>query len=320
MPAGLEFCLLGPLLVRRDGVTVPLPEGKQRVLLAALLLRTGRVVAADELAELLWAPTAPPPSAPVTVRNYVKRLRRALGPAGQDRIVTRPGGYLIRVEPGELDVWVLEQALAAVSAASWQDAARHAAAALRLWRGDPLCGVESPMLTAAEVSRLTELRLQAYELRIEADLQLGLHAAVVTDLRQLTAANPLRENLHAQLMLAFYRCGRRAEALEAYAQSRNVLIEEAGSEPGPVLQALHQQILRDDPALARPSAEPRADRARGPAAASPRQLPTDVRCFTGRDAELDALWGMLSDTSAAGPVVISAIAGTAGVGKPASEV
>ena len=83
MPAGLEFCLLGPLLVRRDGVTVPLPEGKQRALLAALLLRTGRIVAADELAELLWAPAAPPPSAPVTVRNYVKRLRRALGPASR---------------------------------------------------------------------------------------------------------------------------------------------------------------------------------------------------------------------------------------------
>jgi DNA-binding SARP family transcriptional activator len=324
MSAGLEFCLLGPLLVRRDGVTVPLPEGKQRALLAALLLRTGRIVAADELAELLWAPAAPPPSAPVTVRNYVKRLRRALGPAGQDRIVTRPGGYLIRVESGELDVWVLEQALAAAraaaTAASWQDAAKHAAAALELWRGDPLCGVESPMLIAAEVSRLTELRLQAYELRIEADLQLGLHAAVVTDLRQLTAANPLRENLHAQLMLALYRCGRRAEALEAYAQSRNVLVEEVGSEPGPQLQALHQQILRDDPALARPSAQPRADRARGPAAASPRQLPADVRCFTGRDAELDALWGMLSDTSAAGPVVISVIAGTAGVGKTALAV
>ena len=151
--AGVEFCLLGPLVVRRDGVAVPLPEGKQRTLLAALLLRAGRLVAADELAELLWASATPPPSAPVTVRNYVKRLRHSLGSAGRDRIITQPGGYLIRVEPGELDVWVMERALAAAhtaaSVAAWPDAARHAATALELWRGDPLSGVDSPMLTAA---------------------------------------------------------------------------------------------------------------------------------------------------------------------------
>ncbi|HXW46622.1 MAG TPA: BTAD domain-containing putative transcriptional regulator, partial [Streptosporangiaceae bacterium] len=301
-----------------------MPEGKQRTLLTALLLRAGRVVAAGELAELLWAPVAPPPSAPVTVRNYVKRLRHTLRAAGQDRIVTQAGGYLIRVERGELDVWVMEDALAvahrAAREAAWHDVARQATVALELWRGEPLSGLDLPTVAAAEMSRLTELQLQAHELRIEADLHLGLHAGVVTELRQLTGAHPLREHLHALLMLALYRCGRRAEALQAYRESRDVLIEEIGNEPGPELQALHQQILRDAPALAPTSAEPRPARAEGPTATAPRQLPRAVRCFTGRDAELSALSAMLSDISGGGTLVISAIAGTAGVGKTATAV
>ena len=324
MSAEVEFCLLGPLVVRRDGVALPLPEGKQRTLLTALLLYADRVVPAGELAELLWAPAPPPPSASVTVRNYVKRLRHALGSAGKDRIITRMGGYQIRVEPGELDIWVMDQALAAAhtaaSAAAWQDASSHAAAALELWRGDPLSDVDSPLLTAAQASHLTELRLQAHELRMEADLQLGLHAAVVTELRQLTTANPLREHLYALLMLALYRCGRRAEALEAYRESRGVLVAEMGAEPGPELQTLHQQILRDDPALATPSAQPRAGHAGGPApGAVPHQLSAAVAGFTGRAAELKALTQILDGTGASGPgtVVISAIGGTAGVGKTA---
>jgi DNA-binding SARP family transcriptional activator/Tfp pilus assembly protein PilF len=327
MPARLEFCLLGPLAVRRDGVAVPVPPGKQRALLAVLLLRAGQPVTADQLAELLWAP-APPPSATATVRNYIKRLRQALGAAGQDRIVTQPGGYLIRVDDGELDIARMEHELTtarrAFRDADWQRAGRHAGAAIGLWRGEPLCDVDLPMLGEQVVPRLTELRLQAHELRIEADLHLGRHAEVVAGLRELAGDHPLREHLHALLMLALYRCGRRAEALEAYRQARDVLVQEIGGDPGPELQALHRQILHDDPALsppppaAPPAGVPAGRRGQDP----PRQLPAAVGCFTGREAELAMMTGLLSRRSGAcaPAMVISAIGGTAGVGKTALAI
>jgi DNA-binding SARP family transcriptional activator len=332
MPARLEFCLLGPLTVRRDGVAVPVPPGKQRALLALLLLRAGQPVTAGQLAELLWATAPPPPSATATVRNYMKRLRQALGTAGQNRIVTQPGGYLISVDDGELDIAAMEHELTAARRAArdadWQQASRHAAAAIGLWRGEPLCDVDLPMLGEQEVPRLTELRLQAHELRIEADLNLARHTDVVADLRQLATAHPLREHLHALLMLALYRCGRRAEALEAYRQARNVLVQEIGGDPGPELQALQRQILHDDPALAPPPSPPGDAAECEPPATSalsppvPRQLPGGVSHFTGRTAELAALTGLLDQASAQPPgtVVISAIGGTAGVGKTALAV
>jgi DNA-binding SARP family transcriptional activator len=158
MPVRLEFCLLGPLTVRCDGVAVLVPPGKQRALLAVLVLRAGQPVTAGQLAELLWAPAPPPPSSTVTVRNYVKRLRQALGAAGQDRIVTRAGGYLIRVADGELDIARMEQELTAARRAArdadWQLASRHAAAATGLWRRKPLCDVDLPVLGEQEVPRL----------------------------------------------------------------------------------------------------------------------------------------------------------------------
>ncbi len=323
MPDRMEFCLLGPLAVRCNGVCVPVAQGKQRALLVVLLLRAGRTVPVDELAELLWAPAAPPPSATATVRNYVKRLRHALGPEGPDRIITQPGGYLIRVDSGELDISMMEQELVAarraVREASWQRAARHAAAALGRWRGEPLSDVGMPALTAQEALRLAELRLQASELRIEAELELAQHAEVLTELRQLSAAHPLREKLHVLLMLALYRCGRRAEALEAYRQARAVLIEEIGSEPGPELQALHQQVLRDDAALA-PQAG--AGRPWPVSQGAPRQLPATARFFAGREYELTTLNGLISpQTARAVPgIAIAAISGTAGVGKTALAI
>jgi DNA-binding SARP family transcriptional activator len=335
MPDEVQFCILGPLVVRRDGVALPIAHGKQRALLAVLLLRAGRAIAADELAELLWPAAAPPPSASVTVRNYVKRLRHALASAGQDRIITQPGGYLIRVEPGELDVSLMEQSLAkahdAARGSAWEQTAVHARAALDLWRDEPLSDVNVPQLAAIEVPRLMELRLQARELSAEAAIQLGQHAEAATELRQLTAANPFREHLHALLMLSLYRCGRRGEALDAYRNARGVLVEGLGSEPGPELQAVHQQILRDDPALASPSTSV-TQPARSRAAARgrngtlrsgvPRQLPVAVRGFTGRDAELAFLTGLL-DTRAVQTepsMLITAIDGGAGVGKTALAI
>jgi DNA-binding SARP family transcriptional activator/DNA-binding XRE family transcriptional regulator len=251
----MEFGLLGPLMVRRGGTVVRLPAGGQRVVLAALLLRAGQLVAVDELAEALWG-TAPPRRVRVSVQNHVMRLRQSLGDEGRDRICTRDGGYVLRARTGELDVTQFGERLAAALAAArvgaWDVAARQARAALSLWRGEPLADVRSDLLAGRAVPPLAELRLQALELRIDADLHLGRHAEVITEAQALAAGHPLRERLHALLMLALYRDGRQAEALAAYRAARTVLIGELGIEPGPGLAELHRQILNADPALRPP--------------------------------------------------------------------
>ncbi|HMH91408.1 MAG TPA: BTAD domain-containing putative transcriptional regulator, partial [Streptosporangiaceae bacterium] len=209
--AAMEFFLLGSLTVRSGGVTIPVAAGKQRAVLAALLLDAGRVVPVDELAGALWG-EAPPASARVTVQTYVMRLRKTLGPAGRDRIETRPGGYLISVDTAELDVTRFEALIRAARAAArngcWEAAAARAREALVLWRGEPLADAGSDVLGLREAPRLAELRLQALEARAEADLHLGQHAEVIAELGDLVAANPLRERLRALLMLALYRSGR----------------------------------------------------------------------------------------------------------------
>ena len=310
----LEFCLLGPVVVRRDGAILPVPRGSQRAVLAALLLNAGRVVSVDELAETLWG-AAPRPSAQATVRNYVKRLRRVLG---EDRIVTVAPGYAIRADPAELDVarfeGLLEAARKAARDASWQVAADHAVSALALWRGEPLADVRSDLLALGEVPRLAELRLQAAELRIDAELHLGRPAAVIAELEQLAGAHPLRERLHVLLMLAMSREGRRAEALAAYRHARRVLVAELGTEPGAELRELHRTILEGDTGGGGLEGDRRAG---GWAPAVPRELPGPVRPFVGREAELEALTRRLDE---AGTVVISAVGGTAGVGKTALAV
>jgi DNA-binding SARP family transcriptional activator/Tfp pilus assembly protein PilF len=304
----MEFCLLGPMLVRCGGEVIPIPPGKQRAVLAALLLDAGRVVTLDGLAEVLWGPQ-PPPSARVTVQNYVKRLRKAL-PA---RIATYPHGYLISVDAGELDVSRFEALLASARAAAgdgrWDSAGAQARAALELWRGEPLADVGSEFLAAREVPRLAELRLQALEARLDADLHLGHHVAAIAELRRLVVAHPPREHLHALLMLALYRDGRQAEALAAYQAARRVLVDEFGLEPGAELREVNQRILAGDPS---PEAAPPAP---------PRQLPAPVAHFAGRAGELDRLTTLL-EPGRPGPrmVVISAISGTAGVGKTALAV
>jgi DNA-binding SARP family transcriptional activator len=319
----MEFGLLGPLAVRRDGVVITVPRGKQRVVLAALLLKAGRAVPVDELAEVLWGPE-PPPSARVTVHNYVKRLRKALGDTGHSRILTQPGGYLICVDAGELDVSrfeaLLEAARAAARDGSWDQAAVQARAALALWRDEPLTDVPSEVLALRETPWLRELRLQALEAHIEAELHLGHQGEVIGELRRLASAHPLREHLHGLLMLALYRDGRQGEALAAYQQARAVLIEELGTEPGTWLCELHQAMLTADPALAGPWAGRAAAGERAPVV--PRQLPAAVPHFAGRAGELAALNGLLDHVGgeSRGTVVISAIGGTAGVGKTALAV
>jgi DNA-binding SARP family transcriptional activator/predicted negative regulator of RcsB-dependent stress response len=314
-----EFCLLGPLLVRWNGVQVAVPRGRQRAVLAALLLNAGRVVSVDELAEVLWG-AHPPPSERVTVQNTVMRLRQSLG-AARSLIGTQPRGYLITIAAGELDVSRFEDSIrvaqSAIRDTSWPQAATAAAAALALWRGEPLADAGSELLTAREAPRLAELRLQALEARIDADLHLGRHKEVIGELRLLVSAHPLRENLHGLLMVALYRDGRQGEALAAYVAARRVLVEELGAEPGLRLSQLHQQILTADRALALPPTAVASDDG-GARPAPPRELPAGVGKFTGRAAELAALTRLLDQPTSM--VVISAIGGTAGVGKTALAV
>jgi len=313
----MRFGLLGLLQAQDEaGNALPVAGVRQRLLLAVLLVRANRVVPAQELAEIVW--DGVPPSAAATLRTQVMRLRRALGPDAAARVITRDPGYVIALSAEELDATAFEalheQAGAAMRAGRWGEAVRVLDLALELWRGPALLDVESQVLHAECGERLEQLRVQAIEWQVEAGMHMGRHEQLVPQLRDLVRQHPLREHNHAQLMLALYRCGRQAEALAAYQRARDVLVTELGVEPGPGLQDLHQRMLSADPALAvtEPARPAEADRV------TPQELPSAVPGFTGRFAELKALSGLLDRSGQApGAVVISAIGGTAGVGKTA---
>jgi DNA-binding SARP family transcriptional activator/tetratricopeptide (TPR) repeat protein len=324
----MEFGLLGPVLVRRGGLAVPVPRGSQRDVLAALLLAAGQLVSLGQLTEVLWG-EQPPPSAEMTVRNYVRRLRQTLGDTGRTRISTQPHGYLLTLADGELDVSrfeaLLQAAFAALRGERWDAAAGQARQALALWRGEPLADVASDLLALREKPRLAEMRLHAAETWADAALRLGSHAEVAGGLERLAAAHPLREHLHALIMLARYRVGNPAGALAAYTQAREALISELGVEPGSELRELHRRILAQDPTLAFPAPRPTADGAREPAKPQrhrpdvPRELPSAVRPFVGRETELAELTALLGQAAGKPPgmAMISVIVGSAGVGKTA---
>ena len=323
MQTRVEFCLLGPLIVRSGDGVLPIPHGKQRILLAVLLAHAGEVIPVDELAELLWE-GRPPLSARVTLQNYVKRLRQALGPAGQARLRTHRPGYLMEAGADEVDLLRFDARCGAGHAAArrgdWAGAAAQLRAALSLWRGQPFGGVPSGPLALAEGPRLEEMRIDALEARIDAEMHLGGHSEVITELRHLIAAQRLRERPRSLLMLALYRAGRPAEALAEYRDARRTLVQELGLEPGPRLRQLHQQILSADPGLDLAASGPRWPRAvaPGPAAVVPRQLPAAVAHFTGRRAELNALTRALDRPAGpGGAMTIWTVVGTAGIGKTA---
>lgn len=320
--------VLGPLQVSHEGLALPVHAAKHRVVLAALLVNANRVVSYDELAEALWD-GSPVSGAHATVRTYVSRLRQALGPEVGSRIVTADPGYEFRASADELDLLKF-QALGraggeAVRRAAWPQAQQLLADALSLWRGRALADVASESLHREHAPGLEQLRLQAIEWRVEADLHLGRGADLAMELEPLAASHPLRERFGAQLMLVLYRAGRQAEALAAYRRVRKVLSEELGVEPGLELQRLHQLILRADPSLdlAEPCYYPPPPASPSPSAGAlvPRQLPAVPAHFVGRRSELAELSGLLDQT---GPgrrmVVISAIAGMPGVGKTALAV
>ena len=311
------FGVLGPLLVRDSDSVIRVPAVRQQVLLAALLVRAGTVVSADALAELMWDGT-PPDGASTTLRSHVMRLRRVLGPTAGARVVTRFPGYLIEAGQEEVDLLrftcLCREGGAAVRAGAWARAAAALDEALALWRGVPLADIRSELLRRDELPRLEQLRLQAVEWRTDARLQLGDHAELVPELRVLAAQHPLRERFVAQLMLALVRCGRQAEALEDYEHARAALVQALGTEPGAELRELHQRILSGDPALAMP--KPVSMAAGSPQPITPRELPIPPAHFYGRTSELAVLTRLL-DRSGGQAIVISAIGGTAGVGKTA---
>ncbi len=249
----IQFGVLGSVAIGREGGLVPLRAPMRRNLLAELLLNANRVVSRTRLVDVLWGDD-PPPTATASLFNHVMRLRALLAAAAVGCITEMAPGYLIELNPEDLDLEVftglLRRGRAAGAAGDWQEQADALAAGLALWRGDPLEDVTSPVLRAIEVPRLAELRLEALECRIDAQLRLGRGAEVIAELSGLAAAYPLREHFHAQLMLACYLTGRQADALAAYRRAREVLAEELGVDPGAELRDLHQRILAADPGLA----------------------------------------------------------------------
>jgi DNA-binding SARP family transcriptional activator len=246
------FGLLGPLCVRQDQKESAIAGVRQRILLAGMLVRAGRAVSQDELGELVWD-GAPPPAAHVTLRSYIARLRRALGPEAGARVITRSPGYLIEAHEPEVDYLqfsrLCREGAASMRALCWQQASDQLDSALSLWRGAPLADVPCRALQQSEVPRLEELRLQALEQQLCANLHLGKHAEIIGELLQLAAAYPLREGLRELLMLALYRASRQADALLVFSQTRRTFVNELGIEPGAQLRKIHQQILAHDPAL-----------------------------------------------------------------------
>ena len=229
---GLEFRILGPIEVRAAGRTRPLGGPKQRALLAALLLQRGEVVATDRLIEEVW-PDAQPGSAARSLQVYVSELRKVLG--DPLRIRSEAGGYRLEVAPENLDAdrfeRLVEEGRRLRAAGDASAAVRSLDDGLALWRGQPLADVAYEAFTQGEISRLEELRLVALEERIEAELALGRHREALAEIEAVVTEEPLRERPRGLLMLALYRCGRQAEALDAYRDARRVLVDELGIEP-----------------------------------------------------------------------------------------
>jgi YVTN family beta-propeller protein len=255
----IEFRVLGSLEVVEGDRRLALGSPQQRALLAVLLVHRGEPVSSDRLVEELWG-EQPPASAIKIVQGYVSNLRKVLG---DGLLVTRGRGYLLRAEPGQTDLDRFESLVAEGQSALQEGDARTAAARLRealdLWRGPPLADFAYESFAQSEIARLEEARLAALEERIEAELALGEHARRVGELEALVREHPLRERFLGQLMLALYRSGRQADALESYRIARRRLVEELGLEPGRDLQELERAILAQDPALEPPARDTRRE-------------------------------------------------------------
>jgi DNA-binding SARP family transcriptional activator len=327
----VEFRILGPLEVIVDGQPLALGGSKPRALLAILLLHANRVVPSDQLIEELWD-GHPPERALGTLQTYVSHLRDVLEPgrprgAAPEVLVTRAPGYLLQITPDQLDAArferLLKEGTAALQAGEPDLAAARLRAGLQLWRGSVLAEFGGAAFARAEIIRLEELYLAAVETRVEADLALGRHVELVGELEALTGKYPLQERLCAQLMLALYRCGRQADALRAYRDTRKLFADEFGIEPNASLRRLEQDILLQAPEL---DWTPREPVSHGPHAkpilADLSQLPPDLVDFTGRALESGQIRDLLAYGVApqATAVTTLVIAGKGGVGKTALAV
>lgn len=293
----MQYRILGPLEVALDGQPTTLKGRKPRALLALLLLNANENVPSEQLIDGLWGEKAPATAAN-TLQVYVSQLRKLVG----DRLATGGVGYSLGVEPDELDAAVFErlatEAAAALGRSAYGEALALADEALALWRGPALADVQYESFAQPEILRLDELRVAAMENRIEAALGLGRHDQVIGELEALVAEHPVRERLRGLLMLALYRAGRQADALETYRQAHRALLDELGLEPGPELRELEQAILRQDEGLSRrPLPEG--------------NVPVPVSTLVGRDRELEEICGALKS----GEVRLLTLTGPGGAGK-----
>jgi DNA-binding SARP family transcriptional activator/DNA-binding beta-propeller fold protein YncE len=264
----LEFLLLGPLEARLDGEPLLLGGGRQRSLLAVLLLHANEIVSREQLIEAVWGAKRPSTIA-AALNVHLSKLRKLLAVGGTDAaLVTAPHGYVLRIDPDRLDLnrfeGLLRDGREALLAGEAVAAAARLDEALGLWRGPPLAELDLGASVEAAISRLCELRLGGLEDRFEAGLQLGRHAELVPELEGFVREHPLHERARAQLMVALYRSGRQSEALQTYRDARRLLAEELGLDPGPELQRLEKAILVQDASLTRPDSRrsPRRRRAR----------------------------------------------------------
>jgi DNA-binding SARP family transcriptional activator len=251
----LEFRLLGPLEVKDDSASVPIGGQKQRAVLALLLLDAGHVVSTDRLIGALWG-ESPPRTAATSLQNFVSQLRKQLGP---DVLETKSPGYVLRVEPRQVDLEHFRSLVEKARRIETRERAPTLREALALWRGEPLADFEFEPWAQNEIGRLAEEKLLATELRIEAEIEDGRGAELIGELEALVSAHPLRERFREQLMLALYRSGRQAEALEQFQTARRVLVDELGISPSPRLQELHGAILRQEAGLVERGAAPDQD-------------------------------------------------------------
>jgi YVTN family beta-propeller protein len=314
----LEFRVLGPVEAVADSVPVDLGGPKQRAVLALLLLRANEVVPRERLIDDLWGET-PPVTARETVKVYVGRLRRRLSPNGTSLLVSRGGGYLLAIDPEQVDLHrfnrLAERGSDALAEGDVEGAAALLREALALWHGPPLANLADAAFARTEQSRLEELRLAALEERIDADLALGRASAVVPELQQLTREHPYRERVHRQLMLALYRTGRKADALDVYRRLRRHLASELGLEPSPDTQDLERAMFAGDPAL---TSAPKAERTSAEADAEPTQEVVPARPL--RRVRPWRVLGFLVALLAVGGFALRALIGEhEPAGAPASE-
>jgi DNA-binding SARP family transcriptional activator len=327
-PSGqVLFRILGPVEAWTGEDWATITAAKQRSLLATLLVHPGQLVPTDVLIEEVW-PSTPPASASNTISVYMHHLRKLIGDTDGRVLATRPPGYQVVLRRGELDADQFTR-LVAMGRQSLADGAPSRAVdvlteALASWRGRPLADVPATQLIAAEVDRLEESRVEAFELRAEASLACGRHAEVIPELRRLLADQPMREKLWALLMRALYGAGRQAEALEVYDEARRRIADELGVDPGPELRQLYQQILdADSDQTLLILGSPGAGQAPGAAYQPPMQLPADITDFTGRTGQVNRLRGLLTDAGADGnpaAVRVALVVGAGGLGKTALAV